>query len=102
MGSAGIPAHRSNDVKTTAKISNNNIRFIEGSYNGLKLLIKTDDHYINATIFCEQYNKRFRNLQQNTNWKDYVSAEAIELGPARFRADQLVYDINKGFDNEYK
>jgi hypothetical protein len=40
-------------VNTTTLISNNNVRFTEGTYNGLRILIKSDDNYINATKFCE-------------------------------------------------
>ncbi|KAA6378882.1 MAG: hypothetical protein EZS28_025590 [Streblomastix strix] len=94
--------YKMEQVKTTTKISNNNIRFVEGSYCGLKLLIKSDDNYVNASKFCESYNKRFRKLIGTEHWKDYIKAETTEFESAPKRADLLMYQINKGFDNEYK
>ncbi|KAA6369062.1 MAG: hypothetical protein EZS28_035412 [Streblomastix strix] len=100
----------------TATILQNDEQFINASYNGMTILVRQSDGYINATQFCEQYNKRFRRLLITDHWKDYIKAETDELieqsqniqitdekKPASKKAGSLVmYIIDKGYANDLK
>ncbi|KAA6373430.1 MAG: hypothetical protein EZS28_031041, partial [Streblomastix strix] len=65
-------------VETTTILQNDE-QFIIASYNGMTILVRQSDGYINATQFCDQYNKRFRRLLITGHWKDYIKAETDEL-----------------------
>ncbi|KAA6360959.1 MAG: hypothetical protein EZS28_043514, partial [Streblomastix strix] len=89
-------------VKTTTQTSTNET-FINASYNGMNILMRKSDGYINATQFCDQYYKRFRNLLRKEQWRDYLVEETKDLSSARIRAHGLIdEDTNKGYTNEYR
>ncbi|KAA6359542.1 MAG: hypothetical protein EZS28_044930, partial [Streblomastix strix] len=80
----------------TATILQNDVQFINASYNGMTILVHQSDGYINATQFCEQYNKRFRNLLQNEQWRQYLIEETNELRCAGIPAGSLKAEIEEG------
>jgi hypothetical protein len=41
-------------------ITSNNESFTMGSYHGISIIIKDLDRYINATVMCNQFNRRFK------------------------------------------
>ncbi|KAA6366506.1 MAG: hypothetical protein EZS28_037967 [Streblomastix strix] len=87
----------------TTSQSQSNETFNSASYNGMTILIRQSDGYINATQFCDQYNKRFRNLLRNEQWRQYLIEETNELSSAQIRAHEIIDDItNKGYANEYR
>ncbi|KAA6397393.1 MAG: hypothetical protein EZS28_007080 [Streblomastix strix] len=48
------------------------------------------------------YNKAFTTLQRSSHWKDYLKEETKENQSLQCCNHPLIYNINKGFDNDYK
>ena len=46
----------------------NNSEFIAGTYNGIEVIIRKSDGFINATKLCNQFNKRFKKINENHSW----------------------------------
>ena len=60
-----------NNNVETLKIKFDNETFTRGTYNGISVIIRDKDGFINATHMCEQFNKRFRKLNDNQSWRAY-------------------------------
>ncbi|KAA6360960.1 MAG: hypothetical protein EZS28_043513 [Streblomastix strix] len=86
----------------TASILQNDVQFINVSYNGMTILVRQSDGYINATQFCEQYGKQFRSLIKYDKWKDYIKAESEEGQPELNISGSFMYIIDKGYANDLK
>ncbi|KAA6360910.1 MAG: hypothetical protein EZS28_043563 [Streblomastix strix] len=86
----------------TATVIQNNEQFVCASYNGMTILVRQSDGYINVTQFCQQYSKQFRSLIKQDRWKDYIKAEIDEGQPERNLSGPLMYSIDKGFANDFK
>ena len=43
----------------------NNETFTRGTYNGISVIIRDKDGFINATEMCKQFNKRFAKINEN-------------------------------------
>ncbi|KAA6363961.1 MAG: hypothetical protein EZS28_040510, partial [Streblomastix strix] len=86
----------------TATILQNDVQFINASYNGMTILVRQSDGYINATQFCEQYSRQFRQLIKSDRWKDYLKAESEVDQPEQKRSGSLMYLIDKGYANDLK
>ena len=57
----------------------NNDEFIYGSYNGIEILMRKHDRYINAKKLCMQVgSKEFYRINDNNGWKQF-SAELKRL-----------------------
>ena len=52
----------SNNVEQS-KISCNNETFTRGTYNGISIIRRDSDGFINATDMCKQFNKRFKKIK---------------------------------------
>ena len=50
----------------------NNEYFVKSSYNGISVIIREKDGYINATSLCNQFGKRLKKLFENQSWKEYL------------------------------
>ncbi|KAA6394175.1 MAG: hypothetical protein EZS28_010300 [Streblomastix strix] len=64
-----------------------------------------EENSIQDLDFEEMYNKRFRQILKSYTWKDYLAEETEQIRYGEKQLDpnfQLIYQINKGFDNEYK
>ncbi|KAA6369193.1 MAG: hypothetical protein EZS28_035278, partial [Streblomastix strix] len=100
----------------TATVIQNNEQFVNASYNGMTILVRQSDGYINVSQFCYQYSKQFRSLIKQDRWKDYIKAETDELSATLIRAPEindegqpdknlsgsLMYSIDKGYANDFK
>ncbi|KAA6321993.1 MAG: hypothetical protein EZS28_054484, partial [Streblomastix strix] len=86
----------------TTTILQNDVQFINASYNGMTILVRQSDGYINATQFCEQYDKQFRALIKLDRWKDYIQAEIEEGRSERNLSHPLIDIITKGYANDLK
>ena len=83
-----------------SKINCNNETFTRGTYNGISVLIRDKDGYINATDMCNQLNKRFRKIFENHAWQQYFEAFKAEYYARPEMGEQEkepIYQLNKGF-----
>ncbi|KAA6398998.1 MAG: hypothetical protein EZS28_005470, partial [Streblomastix strix] len=86
----------------TATVIQNNEQFVNASYNGMTILVRQSDGYINVSQFCYQYSKQFRSLIKQDRWKDHIKAEIDERQPERNLLGLLMYSIDKGYANDFK
>ncbi|KAI5512647.1 hypothetical protein TVAGG3_0752620, partial [Trichomonas vaginalis G3] len=61
------------EAKTFTNKSNGET-FTKGTYNGIEVLRRDKDGYINATKMCQQFRKDFRRLLENKSWEEYFKA----------------------------
>ncbi|KAH0785179.1 N1R/p28-like protein [Histomonas meleagridis] len=52
----------------------NGEKFVRGTYNGIAVLIREKDGFINATEMCKQFNKRYAKINENHSWQEYYKA----------------------------
>ena len=88
------------------KFKCNGETFTRGTYNGISVIIRDKDSYINATDMCGQFNKRFRKIFENHAWQSFYDefkheyTTSPELGGCS--NDHFLYTINKGIPNDLK
>ncbi|KAA6359622.1 MAG: hypothetical protein EZS28_044851, partial [Streblomastix strix] len=87
-------------VETTTEIQNNE-QFKIVSYNGMNIMIRQSDGFVNATQFCDQYKKDFRRLVKSIHWREYLDEELKDFECEPNGSDYIMYSINKGFDNKF-
>ena len=85
----------SNNVEQMT-ITCNGENFIRGTYNGIAVLIREKDGFINATDMCNQFNKRFRKIFENHSWQAYYEVFRNEYYGSPGMGDPL-YLLKKGF-----
>ena len=56
----------------------NNETFTRGTYNGISVIIRDKDGFINATEMCNQFDKKFRKIFENHTWQAYLEAFKAE------------------------
>ena len=91
------------------KVECNGETFTRGTYNGISVIIRDKDGYINATEMCNQFNKRFRKIFENHSWKSFYEAfkreytASPEMGEHKNEATEteFLYQINKGITKEF-
>ena len=82
------------------KFQANGESFTRGTYNGISVIIRDKDGYINATEMCRQFGKRFAKINENHAWQEYYKefqreySALPELGV--HRPTSFSYQINKG------
>ena len=86
----------SNNNVEQLKISCNGENFIRGTYNGIAVLIREKDGFINATEMCKQFNRRFRKIFENHSWQAYYEEFCNEYYVRPESGDPL-YLLKKGF-----
>jgi hypothetical protein len=59
----------SNLVPPTSE--DNDETFTTGTYNGISVIKRDKDGFINATAMCKQFGKRFAKINENKAWKAY-------------------------------
>ena len=95
----------SNNVEHN-KIKCNDETFTRGTYNGISVIIRDKDGFINATDMCNQFNKKFRKMFENLAWQAYYAEFKREYTTCRNSGecsdDEFLYTINKGIPNDLK
>ncbi|KAA6375480.1 MAG: hypothetical protein EZS28_028993 [Streblomastix strix] len=86
----------------TATVIQKNEQFVNASYNGMTILVRQSDGYINVSQIYYQYSKQFRSLIKQDRWKDYIKAEIDEGQPDKNLSGPLMYSIDKGYANDFK
>ena len=89
----------SNNVEKQT-ITANGETFKRGTYNGISVLIREKDGFINATEMCNQFNKRFRKINENHAWQAYYEAFCKEYYARPEMGEQEktpIYQLNKGY-----
>ena len=87
-------------LKTTI----NNESFTKGTYNGIKVIIRDKDGFINATDMCNQFNKRFRKIFENHSWQQYLTTfkSIYYASPEKGgQENEPIYQLNKGISTKY-
>jgi hypothetical protein len=85
------------------KIVSNDETFTKGTYNGISIIIRDKDNYINATTMCNQFGKKFRKIFENHSWQSYLNefkAEYLSAGIPAFNENRFQYIIYKGYLKE--
>ena len=75
-------------------------KFVNGSYNGISILIREKDGYVNATKLCNQFRKEFRHIKRNQSWHEFYN-EFVKEYVGRDKNPDLIYELKKGFSNDY-
>ncbi|KAI5508134.1 hypothetical protein TVAGG3_0684720, partial [Trichomonas vaginalis G3] len=89
------------EAKTFTNKSNGET-FTKGTYNGIEVLRRDKDGYINATKICQQFRKDFRRLLENKSWEEYFKAFCEEYTNPRKTAGCFLYKIHAGIPDEIK
>ena len=93
----------SNNVEHN-KIKCNDETFTRGTYNGISVIIRDKDGFINATDMCKQFNKRFAKINENHAWQAYYDEFKREYSALPILGghtnDQFSYVLNKGLTKE--
>ena len=53
------------------KFENGKESFTRGTYNGISVIFRDRDGYINATEMCNQFGKRFRKIFESHAWQEF-------------------------------
>lgn len=90
-----------NNVEKQTITALNSETFRRGTYNGISVLIREKDGFINATSMCNQFNKRFRKIFENHAWQAYYDAFCKEYYGSPEMGDQEnpIYLLKKGMNN---
>ncbi len=83
------------------KIKCNNETFTRGTYNGISVIIRDKDGYINATDMCKQFNRRFAKINENHSWQQYFEAFKAEYYVLP-EMGEPIYVLKKGYTNEIR
>ena len=86
-------------------IISNNEKFVNGSYNGISVLIRELDGFINATKLCKQFKKnRIHKLFENQSWKEYLNEFKHEYYREEVvpNSGEQIYELKKGYINEIR
>jgi hypothetical protein len=78
------------------KLLSNKESFTRGTYNGISVIIRDKDNYINATAMCNQFGKRFRKIFENHAWQEYLEEFKEEYDIAQNGA-MCQYMLRKGY-----
>ena len=83
-----------NAVEQSPIISNGE-EFTEGLYNGIKVLKRKSDGFINATKMCNQFGKNFRQIFKNDSFHEYFEEFCLEYGQntTRKKSNGFVYEL---------
>jgi hypothetical protein len=93
---------------STSKLTFNDETFTTGTYNGLSILIRDKDNYINATKQIHQINhnehkrKQLKNFFKGNDFeelKDELLKKLQENGSGKILLD-LRYELHQGFTND--
>ena len=87
-----------NAVEKSPIISNGE-DFTEGLYNGIKVLKRKSDGFINATKMCNQFGKNFRFIFQNESFREYFEEFCLEYdkNPCRWKSIGFIYELKQGY-----
>ena len=93
-----------NNVKLT--IENVEHEFINGTYNGISVIKDKSSGFINATSFCNQFNKKFRKIFENHTWQEYIKAfeNEYDLSEQSTSRDSGMWSfkLNKDIPDKFK
>jgi hypothetical protein len=87
------------DKVDQSKTLSNDETFTIGSYHGIIVIIKDSDQHINATAMCKQFNKRFKKINENHAWQQYLEEFKSEYrcGPEMGR---IIYELKQGHSKD--
>lgn len=93
-----------NNVKLT--IENVEHEFINGTYNGISVIKDKSSGFVNATSFCNQFDKKFRKIYENHSWQEYIKAfeneyYLSEQSTSR-NSDMWSFKLNKDIPDKFK
>jgi hypothetical protein len=80
------------------QITSNDETFTRGTYNGINIIKRNQDGFINATKMCLQFDRKFKKIFDNHAWREYYEAAreqymANTVGPVW---DRLMYELKLG------
>ena len=88
----------SNNVEQSI-IECNDETFTRGTYNGISVIRRDKDGFINATDMCKQFGKRFAKINENHAWQAYLVAFKAHYYalPEMGEQENFMYQLNQGF-----
>jgi hypothetical protein len=80
------------------QLTSNDETFTRGTYNGINIIKRDADGFINATKMCLQFGRKFKKIFDNHAWREYYEAAREQYmanvgGPVW---DRLMYELRKG------
>jgi hypothetical protein len=81
------------------KVVSNKESFTRGTYNGISIIVRDKDNYINATAMCNQFGRRFRKIFENHAWQEYVEEFKKEYEVA-LNGTTYQYILRKGYNSD--
>ena len=86
-------------------IISNNERFIKDTYNGIAVIIREKDGFINGSKLCYQFNrKKIYHLFENKTWNIYFEEFKKEYGYLEDanNPEQPIYELKNGYNNDVR
>ena len=97
-----IPLFNSKQMSQVNKVemlplTSNGEEFLRGKYNGIHILKRKKDGFINATVMCNQFKKRFRKIFENVSWKEFFDEFCWEYlqNTTRPKSGAFMYELEK-------
>jgi hypothetical protein len=79
------------------KITSNSETFTNSTYNGISVLIRDKDNFINATKMCNQFNRKFKKIFENHARKQSLEEFKIEFSLDRNGTIEIIYELKGGY-----
>ena len=73
----------------------NNEKFIYSTYNGVTILVRESDGFINAGKLCTDAKENFYNFTRGKKWKQIMDYYTNSEGNVNLR---YLYNLKKGYD----
>jgi hypothetical protein len=87
-------------IANLAQLTSNEKIFTQGTYNGIAIIKRDRDGFINATAMCNQFNRRFRKIFENYAWQGYFNEFKTQYEAAQPGATSI-YELKKGYSREF-
>lgn len=89
---------------TDTVIVSNNERFIRTTYNGISIIVREKDGYVNGSSLTKGLNpkKEFYRIKEHGGWSEFLDEMTLHLAPreSESQGKPLQYVLNAGFTNK--
>ena len=77
-------------------VNENNEEFMTGSYNGISIIYRNEDKYVNVSKLCNKVNKSFYDFKRGKKWQQIIQYWTENEGVGNFRP---LYELHKNYRN---
>ena len=74
-----------------------------GSYNGVSIVYRTSDKYVNASRLCSDGKRDFRTFKRSDKWRRIIEYWNQQYSESCVQnCTDAFYELMKGYPNEYR